>query len=95
MPLEIADTENIFNAVGPFNLVDDGGYSEWSSWSQCSATCGDGRHTRSRSCTNPPPSAGGKDCSELGPEKETGECNNQGCPGTFNLNKDNHNKGND
>lgn len=56
---------------------------------------GGGRHTRSRSCTNPPPSAGGKDCSELGPEKETGECNNQGCPGTFNLNKDNHNKGND
>ncbi|CAH3038827.1 unnamed protein product [Porites evermanni] len=60
--------------------ANDGGYSEWSSWSQCSATCGGGRYTRSRSCTNPPPSAGGKDCSELGPEKETGECNNQGCP---------------
>lgn len=85
----------IFIAVGPFNIVDDGGYSEWSSWSQCSTTCGNGRHTRSRSCTNPPPSAGGKDCSELGPEKETGECNNGGCPGTLNLNKDNHNKGYD
>ncbi|XP_029202215.2 uncharacterized protein LOC114966489 [Acropora millepora] len=58
----------------------DGGYSKWSSWTVCSASCGGGRQERSRSCTSPPPSPGGKDCSQLGPEKETGECNTNGCP---------------
>ncbi|KAL9955598.1 hypothetical protein ACROYT_G036941 [Oculina patagonica] len=60
--------------------TNDGGYSDWSSWSQCSATCGDGRHSRSRSCTNPPPSPGGKDCSQLGPDTEFADCNDGGCP---------------
>ena len=73
--------------AGLLKLTDDGGYTEWSSWSQCSATCGDGRHTRSRSCTNPPPSPGGKDCSQLGPDTETGECNDGGCPGILKHSK--------
>ena len=63
--------------------VIDGGYSEWSSWSQCSATCGDGHRSRSRTCTNPPPSARGKDCEELGPHNETEECGNGGFPGIY------------
>lgn len=62
-------------------VLADGGYSNWSSWTICSASCGGGRHERSRSCTSPPPSPGGKDCSQLGPEKETAECNTNGCPG--------------
>lgn len=57
-----------------------GGYSKWSSWTVCSVSCGGGRQERSRSCTSPPPSPGGKDCSQLGPEKETRECNTNGCP---------------
>ena len=69
-----------------FRLVDDGGYSEWSSWSQCSVTCGDGRRSHSRSCTNPPPSPGGKDCSQLGPDNEFEDCNDGGCPGFVSLN---------
>ena len=63
------------------SVVDDGGYSAWSSWSLCSASCGGGRHSRSRSCTNPPPSPGGNNCSQLGPDTETGKCNINGCPG--------------
>ena len=66
-------------------LLDDGGYSTWVAWSQCSKSCGNGRHSRSRTCTNPPPSPGGKDCSGLGPDEQEGDCNNGGCPGTFTL----------
>lgn len=64
-----------------FSTVDDGGFSEWGSWSQCSKTCGDGRRSRRRSCTNPPPSPGGKDCSDLGPDTQYEDCNDGSCPG--------------
>ncbi|KAL9951951.1 hypothetical protein ACROYT_G044709 [Oculina patagonica] len=57
----------------------DGGYTDWSA-SECSVTCGGGTQTLTRTCTNPPPSNGGKDCNELGPAKKTKECNKQKCP---------------
>ncbi|KAL9951960.1 hypothetical protein ACROYT_G044721 [Oculina patagonica] len=57
----------------------DGGYTDWSE-SECSVTCGGGTQTLTRTCTNPPPSNGGKDCSELGPAEKTQECNTQPCP---------------
>nr|XP_058951355.1 uncharacterized protein LOC131778889 [Pocillopora verrucosa] len=60
--------------------TNDGGFSEWGSWSQCSKTCGDGRRSRRRSCTNPPPSPGGKDCSDLGPDTQYEDCNDGSCP---------------
>ncbi|OQR79387.1 hypothetical protein BIW11_05769 [Tropilaelaps mercedesae] len=40
----------------------DGSWSSWGSWSECSSRCGRGQRTRSRSCTNPPPRHGGRDC---------------------------------
>ncbi|XP_076357420.1 properdin-like isoform X3 [Tachypleus tridentatus] len=39
-----------------------GKWSAWSSWSDCSVTCDQGIHERSRMCNNPPPSLKGKDC---------------------------------
>ncbi|KAL9955603.1 hypothetical protein ACROYT_G036947 [Oculina patagonica] len=60
--------------------ANNGGYSQWGDWTKCSVTCGTGQRSRSRTCTNPPPSSGGKDCSGLGPDKETGECDSGGCP---------------
>ncbi|XP_028400689.1 uncharacterized protein LOC114523847 isoform X2 [Dendronephthya gigantea] len=42
----------------------DGGFSDWSSWSSCSQSCGDTAiKSRERRCTNPRPSGGGKNCS--------------------------------
>ncbi|XP_022787051.1 coadhesin-like [Stylophora pistillata] len=57
----------------------DGGYTEWSE-SECSVTCGGGVKTLTRTCTNPPPSNGGKDCSKLGPATMTLSCHEQECP---------------
>jgi len=57
----------------------DGGYTNWST-SECSVTCGGGTETLTRTCTNPPPSNGGKDCSGLGPAQKTQECSTRECP---------------
>ncbi|KAL9970174.1 hypothetical protein ACROYT_G022504 [Oculina patagonica] len=59
----------------------DGGYTEWSEWSKCSATCGGGVQWQSRTCTKPKPEGDGKTCKEqgLGPAKQSRQCNNQPC----------------
>ena len=57
----------------------DGNYTEWTKWSDCSATCGGGSKTRVRACTNPPPQHGGKNCIELGPASATMECSPNPC----------------
>ena len=41
--------------------------------------------TRKRTCTNPPPASGGEDCSVLGPDTSTMECNIQECPGIMEI----------
>ncbi|KAK3738877.1 hypothetical protein QZH41_014661 [Actinostola sp. cb2023] len=56
----------------------DGGWSGYSSWPACSKTCGGGTQRRTRTCTNPAPAHGGKDC--VGPAAETRECNKNVCP---------------
>ncbi|WAR26187.1 HMCN1-like protein [Mya arenaria] len=42
----------------------DGGMSDWSEWSTCSLSCGNGTQIRSRTCTNPTPMYGGATCTE-------------------------------
>ena len=63
----------------------NGSYSEWSPWSHCSVTCGDGTQQRTRSCTNPPPLNGGISC--IGPAREAKTCTKKMCttPGTYFL----------
>lgn len=49
-----------------------GGWSNWGSWGSCSVTCGAGSISRTRSCTHPAPSHGGKPCS--GSVRDTQSC---------------------
>ncbi|KAL5246746.1 hypothetical protein ACHWQZ_G018832 [Mnemiopsis leidyi] len=58
----------------------NGGWSEYSDWSACSANCGGGSQYRTKTCTNPPPANGGADCP--GEAVETRSCNNFACSDT-------------
>ena len=57
----------------------NGGWSEWEDESECSATCGGGMISKSRTCTNPSPSCGGNDCE--GDNFTSTPCNVHCCPG--------------
>lgn len=53
-------------------LKENGNWSEWTDWTQCSKSC-DGQRRRSRQCNNPAPAFGGAPCS--GFSSETNACN--------------------
>ena len=56
----------------------NGRWTDFGDWSDCSKKCGVGTQTRTRSCTNPTPQHGGKECE--GDSTETQECNTHRCP---------------
>ena len=66
-----------FNQGCPVDV--HGGYTEWSVFSNCTRTCGEGLQHRNRSCCNPAPQGGGKDCCELGSATHTRVCNAMLC----------------
>ncbi|MBN3299948.1 ATS16 metalloproteinase, partial [Amia calva] len=55
-----------------------GRWSEWSTWTGCSRSCGAGVTYRERQCTNPRPMYGGKFCE--GSSRAYKLCNTQNCP---------------
>ena len=59
MSSNILDFGTIFDFY--FNTV-DGKWGDWSMWSGCSVTCGSGQKSSTRSCDNPAPAYGGKEC---------------------------------
>ncbi|XP_065699717.1 A disintegrin and metalloproteinase with thrombospondin motifs 14 isoform X1 [Patagioenas fasciata] len=59
----------------------DGSWSSWSKFGSCSRTCGGGVRSRSRSCDNPPPAYGGRNCP--GATYEYQVCNAEECPGPY------------
>ncbi|XP_035222665.1 hemicentin-1-like isoform X3 [Stegodyphus dumicola] len=67
-------TDYCNNAQCPIN----GGWGQWSSWGECSSSCNKGQKKRFRSCDNPTPAGGGRDC--LGPSQEIEVCNAFLCP---------------
>ena len=72
---------NIFMFI--ISLV-DGGWSDWQNVTNCSTTCGEGVITQQRTCTQPSPSCGGREC--LGENITNISCNNC-CPGIMWLYK--------
>uniref|UniRef100_A0A672N1G9 Semaphorin 5B n=1 Tax=Sinocyclocheilus grahami TaxID=75366 RepID=A0A672N1G9_SINGR len=56
-----------------------GAWSCWSSWSQCSTSCGGGHNQRSRTCSNPSPAHSGDIC--IGLHTEEALCNTHECEG--------------
>ncbi|GFR67360.1 caspase-8 [Elysia marginata] len=40
----------------------DGGFGDWTDWTECSVTCGGGVRSRQRFCNNPAPQYGGAQC---------------------------------
>ncbi|XP_060585916.1 A disintegrin and metalloproteinase with thrombospondin motifs adt-1-like isoform X4 [Ruditapes philippinarum] len=56
----------------------DGQWANWSSWTSCDVTCGNGRQLRTRRCTNPMPENKGKDC--FGEGLQTSQCSKGNCP---------------
>ena len=66
--------------VNHINFLVDGGWSEWQNVTECSATCGEGVITQQRTCTQPSPSCGGRDC--VGENTTIVSCT-ECCPGIY------------
>ena len=60
----------------------NGIWGQWSTFTECSRTCGNGTQTRKRACDSPAPSHGGIPCP--GELEETQNCNTNTCPGICN-----------
>ena len=58
----------------------DGNYSLWTTWSSCTATCGQATRSRRRDCSSPKPQFGGNNCLLIGPSAATEPCNLSPCP---------------
>jgi len=55
----------------------DGSWSDWTSWSECSALCGGGSRSRHRACDSPASSGTGRDCD--GHSQQLAHCNTHSC----------------
>ncbi|KAK3095774.1 hypothetical protein FSP39_018901, partial [Pinctada imbricata] len=75
----VGNTEETDNTCSPNgNCQVDGNWSVWTAWGSCTATCGTGTQTKTRTCTDPSANNGGAACS--GDSSASQDCNTQGCP---------------
>jgi len=71
----------LYNAGGSGTSDVDGGWSLWTTWSACSASCAGGTQWRQRTCSAPVPSGTGHDCP--GPGHESRPCSDHPCVGQW------------
>ena len=64
-----------------FFFTVNGGFSQWTEFSECTRSCGTGTRFRTRTCDNPGPRFGGNDCTVIGEDLQTFRCNMNPCPG--------------
>jgi hypothetical protein len=80
---DVFDNDMSFTQI--YILVNGGwtNYTEWSKWTKCSESCGNGieKSTRSKSCTNPEPKFNGKQCVGEATEERSQLCKLTECPG--------------
>ena len=76
--LEVSTIISIF-ANWPLFIQVNGGWSPWTSFSECSASCAGGIKTRTRQCNSPAPDPDGLPC-DANAANETVLCNTVDCP---------------
>jgi len=66
-------------SISPFSFLStvDGRYGEWEAWGPCDKECGYGMKTRTRSCNNPRPAGGGRQCT--GQKDQRSRCRARSC----------------
>jgi len=69
---------DVFYSGFLFKFSVNGNWSEWSPFGTCSQSCGGGTQFRFRTCDNPPPQHGGRDCE--GEVADSRLCNTHHCP---------------
>lgn len=67
----VSQTELCVSAHPDSVIPTDGGWSEWSTWSPCSATCDVGLQSRYRMCNSPTPNFGGAFCEGNSTQKQS------------------------
>ena len=59
-------------------ILVDGNWTEWSTWTECSTSCGGGIMSKYRTCSDPEPQFNGLNCSGNNTENEY--CSEHNCP---------------
>lgn len=71
-----ANSNSCFESHG-YTAPIDGSWADWTPFTSCSSSCGNGTQTFNRTCTKPAPQSGGADCE--GQATKIGKCNLQEC----------------
>jgi len=66
-------------ALSPCPSSVDGGWSAWSTWTDCSSSCGMGNTSRSRQCSQPTPQNSGIPCLGASVEEHNCEISSENC----------------
>ena len=78
--MHVFEKSFFFNFINPLEYpAVDGGWTDWSSWGDCSATCGAGTKKKYRTCTAPVQLGLGKHCEGEPTNQE--QCKTTECPG--------------